>query len=128
MKKIISDDRWIKIHNLDNKYVFKVYPKNSKNQELGTSKQYATYDECITASRKFICFILGECVKNKNSQYIEYEQYKDQKNCWHYRYICVDDTGQRVFYQRYVGKKINAQKGVASLYDTLENAYGGISK
>lgn len=127
MKKI-TDDRWIKIHNLDDEYVFKVYPRNRKDQELGTSKKYATYEECITASRKFIHFILVECVKSKNSQYIEYEQYKDDKNCWHYRYICKNDDETLVFYQRYVEDKTNAQKGVTSLYNTLENVYGGISK
>ena len=124
----VTDGRWIKVWNKDNKYVFKIYPHNNKNQELGTSKEYATCEDCKTASEEFIHFVLRQCIKNKNSKNIQFEQYKDDKNCWHYRYICVDDTGQPVFYQSYVGKKTNAQNGVASLYNTLENAYGGISK
>ena len=128
MKERITDGRWIKTWNIDNKFVFKVYPRNNKNQEIGTSKEYTTLEECKIASETFICFILRKPVKDKNSKYIKFEQYKDDKNCWHYRYVCADDTGQPIFYQRYVGKKNNAQKGVTSLYNTLENAYGGISK
>ena len=124
MKRRITDDRWIKIWNIEDKFVFKVYPRNNKNQEMGTSTEYATYDECDIASKEFVCFILRNVVKDKTSKYIQYEQYKDDKNCWHYRYICKDDSNGSIFYQRYVGNKSSAHKGITSLYNTLEKAYG----
>ena len=85
--------------------------ENNKNQEIGTSKEYTNFEECKIASETFICFILRKPVKDKNSKYIKFEQYKDDKNCWHYRYVCADDTGQPVFYQRYVGNKNSMRNG-----------------
>lgn len=123
MKKLVKEGRWIKIYKTDGEYVFKTYPRNDKNQRLGTSRAYSSFEECEEASKKFIRFILENEINNSDSQYIILEQEKDARGCWRYRYVCNDENGQPFFYQRYVGNKTNSKKGVISIYNTLEKAY-----
>ena len=64
-------------------------------------------------------------ISNESSPFIEIKKEKLADKDWRYRYILMDTDKKTLFYQRYVFQKANAKKGVTSLYNTIDNAYGG---
>ena len=122
---IVIDERYLKIIERNNKYVFEVYPRNSKTFCLGTSIEYDNFNDCKVASEFFIKFIIDTPISNESSPFIEIKKEKLADKDWRYRYILMDTDKKTLFYQRYVFQKANAKKGVTSLYNTIDNAYGG---
>ena len=118
----VYESRKCKIFKTDEGYVYKIYPKNRKNQELGTSKIFANKEKCKEAYVEFKQYVLNKKVNSAENNCISIEKTKSEKDIPKYRYICkIND--ENIFYQRYVDSMENCKKGVKSLYNTLEYIY-----
>lgn len=115
---ILQDERYLKIIEINGKFVFKIYPRNNKNQELGTSTEYGSFAECKTASSDFIRFILKNSVNTEKSPFVALDK-KQANGTWFYRYVLTDADKKALFYQRTVSNSVSAKKGVSSLYNTV---------
>lgn len=124
-ENILVDGRYLKIVKKNNKYVFRVYPRNNRIQFLGTSIEYENVEDCKAASRSFIKFVIEKPINNYQSQFIEIDKEKRANDICYYRYVLMDSDKKTLFYQRSVLSKTNSKKGVTSLYDTIsEYLYG----
>lgn len=116
---ILDDGRYLKIIEKNNKYFFRVYPRNNCMQFLGTSIEYENVEDCKSASRSFIKFVIEESINSFQSQFIEIDEEKRANNTWQYKYVLMDSDKKPLFYQRIVLSKTNSKKGVTSLYNTI---------
>ena len=122
---ILVDRRYLKIVKKNNKYVFRVYPRNNRIQFLGTSIEYENFDDCKAASWSFIKFVIEKSINNYQSRFIELDKEKREHDVWYYKYVLMDSDRKPLFYQRHVLNKTNSKKGVASLYDTISECLYG---
>lgn len=124
-ENILVDGRYLKIIEKNNKYAFRVYPGNNRIQFLGTSIEYENLEDCKTASRFFIKFVIEKSINSYQSQFIELDKEKRENDVWYYKYVLMDSDKNTLFCQRSVLSKTNSKKGVASLYNTInERLYG----
>ena len=118
----VYESRKCKIFKTDEGYIYKIYPQNNKNQELGTSKIFANKEKCKEAYEEFKKYILNKKVDSSENSCISIEKTKSEKNIAKYRYVCKINE-ENVFYQQYVYSLANSKKGVKSLYNALEHIY-----
>lgn len=118
----VYDSRAYKVFKTDEGYIYKIYPKNNTNQELGTSKVFDDLKKCKDAYVEFKKYILNNKVDSVENNCISIEKTKSEKDIPKYRYICkIND--ENIFYQRYVDSMENCKKGVKRLYDALNHIY-----
>ena len=124
-KNILVDRRYLKIIEKNNKYAFRVYPRNNRIQFLGTSIEYENLEDCKTASRSFIKLVIEKSINSYQSRFIELDKEKRENDVWYYKYVLMDSDKKPLFYQKPVLNKTNSKKGVASLYDTISECLYG---
>ena len=121
MKQVYESRKCI-IFETDEGYIFKIYPLNNKNQEIGTSTTFENLECCKKAYDELERYVLNNSVDSVENSCISTEKVEDEKGIYKYRYVCKIGE-ENIFYQRYVYSLDNCTKGVKRLYDALKYIY-----
>lgn len=119
--KNLYSDRYFKIKKSSDGFVFKVYPKNSKTQELGTSKPYSSKDDCRIGILTFVNFILDNKIESANSEHIRIKELEHTKEQRKHYYECFDKDEEMLFKSLLLENSSSIKKGVISLYKLIKN-------
>ncbi|MCI8383450.1 MAG: hypothetical protein HFJ33_00965 [Clostridia bacterium] len=61
----------IQVVKENDKYCFKIFPRNSNTQALGKSPYFKEEGECTKALREFMQFIINNGIKTSDSKYVK---------------------------------------------------------
>lgn len=115
---LAKNERYFRIKNNHNKFFYRFFPSNNKNQSLCHSKEYASKDESIQEIEKMINFLIDKKINNDNSDFVEIEEINENDKQL-YRYVFKNKHGERVLFGEKRIHKKDAKNGISSLYNQI---------
>ncbi len=106
---------FIKIVQKDNMFHFQLW--YIAKQEMGNSKGYATYSECIKGIQQFKDFIQKNEI-NDEGKYVKIEKLGERK----FVYIFHNEDDEILYTSRIIETKYNCKKSIKSTCKNIINA------
>lgn len=107
----------------ENGFAFEIFQEKFPNQVYGYSKFYPTEDACAKGLWYVVNFVLENNINSPGSKFIKIEE-RELNNIKEYRYVCIDENGDALFYQRWIqNSKANSKKSVRYLYNAIDKYF-----